>query len=142
MTTRTWPRHLCAALVLMAILTLAPASPASATDASRRDVPTELCHIDWHRGRWHVKQLIKCVARHYGVSRRTALYVANRESHYRPRAFNASTCAKGVFQHLCRYWPRRAKVFGFRDRSAFNARANVFVTMRMVKRYGWGPWGI
>jgi hypothetical protein len=142
MTKRTWPRHLSAALVLTAILTLVPASSGSASGAGRRSVPPDLCQVDWRRGKWHVKKLIKCVARHYEVSKQMSLYVANRESHYRPRAFNASTCAKGVYQHLCEYWPRRAKVFGFRDRSAFNARANVFVTMRMVKRYGWGPWGL
>ena len=48
--------------------------------------------------------------------------------------------AAGIYQHLLKYWPTRAEDFGFRDWSAFNARANILVTMRMVKHYGWDPW--
>jgi hypothetical protein len=70
------------------------------------------------------------------------LYVANRESDFEPRAYNSSTGASGVFQHLRRYWPGRADVFGFGGWSAFNARANIMVTMRMVHRMGdWSHWG-
>jgi hypothetical protein len=69
------------------------------------------------------------------------LYVADRESRFQPRAFNAGSCAKGIYQHLCHYWPERAQDFGFRGRSAFNGRANIMVTMKMVRRYGWEPWG-
>ena len=57
------------------------------------------------------------------------------------RAYNSWSCAKGIYQHLCRYWPSRADAYGFDDWSAYNARANVMVTMRMVKHYGWGAWG-
>jgi hypothetical protein len=42
---------------------------------------------------------------------------------------------------LCRYWPDRAYSYGFRGRRAYNARANIIVTMKMVRRYGWTPWG-
>jgi muramidase (phage lysozyme) len=59
----------------------------------------------------------------------------------RPTAYNSWSCAKGIYQHLCRYWPSRADAYGFDDWSAYNARANVMVTMRMVKHYGWGAWG-
>ena len=104
-------------------------------------VPTDVCPIDWRRSTWHVKKLIRCAAHHYGLSERRSLYVAERESRFLPRAYNATSCAKGIFQHLCRYWASRAEAFGFPDRSAYNARANIFVTMRMVKRYGWGAWG-
>ncbi len=85
--------------------------------------------------------MIRCAARHFHVSVDTALYVANRESHYQPRAFNAGSCAKGIYQHLCHYWPERAQDFGYRGWSAFNGRANIMVTMKMVRRYGWEPWG-
>jgi muramidase (phage lysozyme) len=75
------------------------------------------------------------------VSRDKALYVAWRESRYRPSAYNATGDAAGIYQHLVRYWPQRAEVYGFKNWSPFNARANVFVTMRMVRHYGWAPWG-
>jgi hypothetical protein len=100
-----------------------------------------VCPIDWRRGRYHVKRLIRCAAHHYGVREHKALTIAKRESRFRPRAYNAWSCAKGIYQHLCRYWPGRAHHYGFRGWSAYNARANIIVTMRMVRRYGWRPWG-
>ncbi len=145
MTNRSWTRRLGATLVLTTTLvTLVSVSGAVASpeDPEPEVVPAEICPIDWRRGSWHVKQLIRCVAEHHGVSIRTSLYVASLESHFRPRAYNAASCARGIFQHLCRYWAGRAKAYGFPNRSAFNARANIFVTMRMVKRYGWAPWGV
>ena len=102
---------------------------------------TRICPIDWRRSTWHVKQLIRCVAAYHGVSQEKALYIAYRESRYRPSAYNGAGPAGGIYQHLLRYWPERAADFGFRDWSVFNARANIFVTMRMVRRYGWTPWG-
>ena len=63
-----------------------------------------------------------------------------RESMFDPDAYNAWSCAKGIYQHLCRYWPGRAYDYGFKGWSAFNARANIIVTMKMVRRYGWAPW--
>ncbi len=73
--------------------------------------------------------------------RTKGLYIAWRESRFRPSAYNATGDAAGIYQHLLRYWPHRSADFGFRNWSAFNARANIFVTMRMVLRYGWDPWG-
>jgi len=71
-----------------------------------------------------------------------ALYIADRESNFRPRAYNSYSGASGVFQHLRRYWGARADAYGFDGWSAFNARANIMVTMRMVHRLGsWSPWG-
>jgi hypothetical protein len=72
-----------------------------------------------------------------------ALYVADRESEFRPKAYNGYSGASGIFQHLSRYWPGRADAFGFGGWSAFNARANIMVTMRMVHRQGdWSDWGV
>jgi soluble lytic murein transglycosylase-like protein len=102
---------------------------------------TTVCAVAWRKGTLYVKRLVRCAARFYGVSVDKALYIANRESNFRPRAYNSWSCAKGIYQHLCRYWPGRATTYGFRDKSAYNARANIMVTMRMVKRYGWSPWG-
>lgn len=137
-----WTRHLSVALVLVAVLSIFPATVAApATAAEPRTGPTAVCRIDWRRSAWHVRKLIRCAANHYDVGARKSLEIAYRESRYHPRAFNASSCAKGIFQHLCRYWPDRADAYGFDDRSAFNARVNIMVTMRMVKRFGWSPWG-
>ena len=100
-----------------------------------------VCAVDWRKGRFFVKQLIRCAAHHFGVDVNKALAVADRESHYSPRAYNSWSCASGIYQHLCTYWPGRATTYGFHDWPAFNARANIMVTMRMVRRGGWGPWG-
>lgn len=100
------------------------------------------CPIDWRQSMWHVKKLIRCAADHVGVSTRKALYIAWRESRYQPSAYNEEGRAAGIYQHLLRYWPDRADRYGFDGWSAFNARANIFVTMRMVHRIGWGPWAL
>lgn len=148
MTRAIWLRRVVfATLISTAILTTFPVAQTSAS--LRREgstaTPTsgtdKLCPIDWRRSTWHVKRLIECAAAYYHVNHDTALSIAYRESRYEPTAYNSWSCAKGLYQHLCRYWPDRADDYGFRNWSAFNARANIFVTMRMVKRYGWEPWG-
>jgi hypothetical protein len=111
------------------------------TASSYSYVPAKLCPIDWRQGTFFVKQLIRCAAHHYGVSADKAIRVARRESMFDPDAYNASQCTKGIYQHLCRYWPGRAYDYGFKGWSAYNARANIIVTMRMVRRHGWWPWG-
>lgn len=88
--------------------------------------------------------LIRDCAATFGVSSTKALAIAWRESRYRPSAYNASG-ASGIFQHLSKFWPGRFATYA-RPRwhlfaSPFNARTNIVVTMRMVRRYGWGPWG-
>lgn len=56
----------------------------------------------------------------------------------------------GVFQHLARYWPGRARAWLHHDWfsrwawgrgiSPYNMRANVIVSIRMAHAAGWGPW--
>jgi hypothetical protein len=137
-------RAICATLILTAILTGTSAVTANANieKTHAASVSTKVCPVEWRKGPFFVKKLIRCTARHYGVSADKALYVARRESRFRPKAYNGWSCAKGIYQHLCRYWPSRASAYGFNDWSAFNARANIVVTMRMVRRGGWGPWGL
>jgi hypothetical protein len=101
----------------------------------------QICPIDWQRSAWHVKKLIRCAADYYGVSRTEALYIAWRESRYQPSAYNPTGDAAGIYQHVLRYWPDRAETYGFPNSSAFNARANIMVTMQMVRSIGWWPWG-
>ena len=134
---------LTAALMTFPIGRQANALPISAgtQTTNARSTSTKLCSIDWRNGTFAVRKLVRCAARFYGVNVDKALYVANRDSHFHARAYNSWSCAKGIYQHLCRYWPSRASAYGFDNWSAFNARANIMVTMRMVRRYGWAPWG-
>ena len=93
----------------------------------------------------HTKAMIECAIRRFGpVSESTAFYVADRESSFYPWALNPSGCA-GVYQHQLDYWGGRLAAWWnprwfWRQPSAFNLRANVIVTMRMVRASGWGPW--
>lgn len=103
---------------------------------------TRICPIDWQQSTWHVKKLIRCAAAYYNVSSSKALYIAWRESRYLPTAYNQKGDAAGIYQHVMKYWPDRAETYGFPDSSAFNARANIIVTMRMVHRIGWSPWAM
>ena len=137
-------RGLVAASLLTAVIMSFPTSTTSQAMVQRdavRPVSTKICPIDWRKSAWHVKRLIRCAASHFGVDGSKALYVAWRESRYRPSAYNDGGGAAGIYQHLLRYWPDRARDYGFADRSAFDARVNIFVTMRMVREYGWDPWG-
>lgn len=79
-----------------------------------------------------------------------ALCVEDRESSFYTWARNASNHL-GLFQHDSDYWPGRARTY-LRDRwfprmgrsawypKAFNARASILVTARMVAAGGWSPW--
>jgi Transglycosylase SLT domain len=122
----------------------APAAAAEAvvTHHPKANKP-KVCPIHWRRGPAYVEKLIRCAAIHWHVpgGPQEALFIAWRESHYQPWAYNPSG-AEGIYQHMRQYWPSRAASYGFADWSAFNARANVIVTMRMVHALGnWAPWG-
>ena len=139
-------RRFPAALALTAVLLIVPAAShagAATPGAGYSEVPRKICPIDWRDGTFHVKKLIRCAAARWTVpgGASKALAIANRESNFHPRAYNSYSGSAGIYQHLRHYWPGRARVYGFRGWSAFNARANVMVTMRMVHRGGWGPWG-
>ncbi len=139
-------RHVVTALSIIAVLSLFPAFPAKAatTGGSRRYqyVNSQVCPIDWRQGTEQVKRLITCAAHHWSVpgGSAKALAIAFRESRFDPHAYNSSG-AEGIYQHMRSYWPNRALAYGFKGWSAFDARANIMVTMRMVRSGGWGPWG-
>jgi hypothetical protein len=135
-------RHAVAALSIAAILTVVPATISQATTPEiRHEASTKICNYDWHMGTFQIKRLIRCAADHWNVpgGPSTALAIADRESKFRPNAYNPSGCA-GIYQHMLTYWPGRAAAYGFSGWSAFNARANIIVTMRMVQQDGWGAW--
>jgi hypothetical protein len=94
-----------------------------------------------------VEHLIDCAVRIWPVPGGTfyARAIAERESHMWPWAYNPSGCA-GLFQQMLRYWPGRRATYWNRSwfwkvPSAFNARANVIVSIRMAHVGGWRPWG-
>lgn len=105
------------------------------------------------RGTWtraEVEATIRCAVRRWPTSLSTALYVAERESHFSHRAYNASSGACGVFQHLERYWRGRVTSFlratgprfDIHHPGCMNARANVLVSIWMASRGGWDPWSM
>lgn len=95
-----------------------------------------------------MRQTIWCVShklRTSGAFRRTALYVADRESGFYAGATNSSSGACGIYQHLPSYWPGRYRAYsaprwGSMGPSCYNGRTNVIVGLTMAKRGGWGPW--
>ncbi len=72
-----------------------------------------------------------------------AISVAQCESHLNERASNDGDYL-GVYQQAARYWPGRQDNFDSASwslhESAFNARANVIVSIRQAHAGGWGPW--
>ena len=145
----TTRHNLPVALLLATMLLLAPAASARAnaspSDTGSRARPARIiCPVRWRKGPRYVRRLVLCAARYYHVpgGPAKALAIATRESRLHPQAYNPSSGALGIYQHLRRYWPGRADAYGFRGWSGFNARANIFVTMKMVRQLGgWWPWG-
>ena len=131
-------RALGTALIGAAILTAAPATVASAAG----EVPHRICSYDWRDGTWQIKQLITCAARRWNApgSPRYAVAVARCESGLRPKAYNPGGYA-GLFQQATRYWPPRAHHYGQPDRSVYNGRANIIVSIRMAAaKHSWSDW--
>ncbi len=80
-----------------------------------------------------------------------ALGIIKRESNGDPRAFNSSTSAEGLMQHLSKYWTSRAKGAGFVDgnglvASPYNGEANIAAGAFLANYYDsatgqwWNPW--
>jgi len=71
------------------------------------------------------------VAKYWAADRvDCVLGIIKKESRGDPRAYNASSGASGVMQHLIKYWKGRAAAAGFRDSnglyaSPYNAEANI-----------------
>ncbi|HJU57525.1 MAG TPA: hypothetical protein VJ774_02190 [Actinomycetota bacterium] len=133
-------RVLVAALTGASLLVVAPASAATPSEA--QEVPLWVCDYDWQEGSWHIKQLIRCAANRWDTPGGPvkAIEVARCESGLRPTEYNPNGYA-GLFQHATRYWPGRADAYGMPDRSVFNGRANIIVSVRMARSLGsWSAW--
>lgn len=135
---RTMRRALVAGLVSVSVLV-----PGAAAAAGTQTVPDHVCDHEWQRGTRQVKRLIWCAAHHWDSPGwpKKAIEVARCESNLNPRAYNAGGYA-GLFQQATRYWGTRAERWGLGQRSVFNARANIIVSVRMARAAGsWSAWG-
>jgi len=72
--------------------------------------------------------------------------VSHKEWTVKPAGWTAETAdewkAKGLFQHLPRYWPERAAAAGFPGASIFDPEANIAAAAWLVYKTpgGWGHW--
>jgi hypothetical protein len=78
-----------------------------------------------------------------------ALNLIHRESKGDPRAYNSSSKAEGLFQHLSKYWKSRAAAAGFRDSnglyaSPYNGEANIAAAWHIAKHASpwYKPWSV
>lgn len=62
------------------------------------------------------------------------------ESRGNPNAYNASSAASGLLQHLQRYWPGRAATVGMPDASPFDPWANMYVSAWLALAAPGGGW--
>tara|TARA_R100001463_G_scaffold101560_2_gene156024 strand:- start:2373 stop:3206 length:834 start_codon:yes stop_codon:yes gene_type:complete len=68
------------------------------------------------------------------------LRVMQCESRGLPEAFNESSGASGLMQHLANYWPWRAKMAGFEGVSPFDATANIYTSAWLLFEHSAGGW--
>ena len=130
-----WRRLLVATLTASTLLSF-HAPPA----AARTHVKDWVCDYQWRSGPRQVKRMIRCAARRWTVSGgpSKAVSVARCESNFKPRAYSDGNA--GIYQQRVRYWRSRARKYGLRGASVYNARANVIVSVRMAHAQGWGAW--
>lgn len=69
-----------------------------------------------------------------------ALRVMACESGGYSRAANPTSSARGLFQHLGKYWATRSAAAGFAGASIFDPEANVATAAWLLKEAGWGSW--
>jgi len=137
-------RIIAAAVAMPALLSVVPASAKmTAPEPTARTVSERICDYDWKASKRQVRLLIRCAARHWGSpgGASKALDVARCESGLNTDAYNPGGYA-GVYQQAVHYWPDRADKWGFPDRSVYNGRANIIVSIRMANSAdSWGIWG-
>jgi MYXO-CTERM domain-containing protein len=87
-----------------------------------------------------VEQWRKLVEKHFKYQHVTwGLNIIQCESGGDPNAYNSSSGASGLFQHLKQYWPARATAAGFPGASPFNAEANIAASAYLLYAAGGGP---
>ena len=69
-----------------------------------------------------------------------ALKVIRCESGGNPDAKNPRSSARGLFQHLGKYWGRRSAKAGWAGASIFDPEANIAVAAWLWRQVGWKAW--
>lgn len=91
-----------------------------------------------------VQSIIVAAANKYGVDANRMLRIAKCESTFNPSIEAPNVIdgghPSGLFQHVSTYWPARAKRYGWKGASVFNAQANAEVTAQMFKENLWHLW--
>lgn len=120
---------------------------AQLTGALTAPAEAEPMPCTWHHTIAGNRATVRCFAHKFGVSSDMALRIAGRESAFDEWAYNPSSAALGLFQHLQRYWYGRVRMahdalrrYHVHSLAWHNPRANAVVTMVYVRRYGWGAW--
>jgi hypothetical protein len=92
----------------------------------------------WSAG---VEQWRPLVERYFAADQvERALRVMSCESGGSPTAANGSSSARGLFQHLGRYWESRSAAAGWAGASIFDPEANIAVAAWLQRSGGWGHW--
>ncbi len=87
-------------------------------------------------------EVISAIARYGGPASDVSkfLRVMKCESGGDPSAFNESSGASGLMQHLSNYWPWRAKMAGYEGASPFNPIANINTSAWLLYEHRAGGW--
>lgn len=85
------------------------------------------------------ESVVRLAARDAGIDEGTFVRIARCESGFTPTAHNPSG-ASGLLQQMARYWDGRAELYGFAGADVFDPVANAFVSARMARDQGFGPW--
>jgi hypothetical protein len=113
----------------------------------------KLWNSDPARGEQMMMRLVVCVFAVFAPGQSAyALAIADRESGFYEWAYNPSSGASGLFQHLASMWPGRAASYLYRGwfgkgawpPGPMDPRANAIVSARMVADpdIGWAPWSM
>jgi hypothetical protein len=114
---------------------------------------TEVNDYDLH-GEWHVhypkpvrtgmgtnvEQWRPLVESYFGDRTPTAMCLIAAESGGNENAYNTSSGASGLFQHLPKYWAERSAKAGWSGADIFNPTANVAVAAWLQRTDGWSHW--
>lgn len=90
--------------------------------------------------RWNAEEVIRCVAKAYGMSPGPFLSVASCESGMDPKN-DTNPLYEGLFQYHPDTWAAESAAYGHKGASIFDGYSQIHVTVRWVRDGGWGPWG-
>ena len=92
----------------------------------------------WQTDRW--KPVVEEVLEDYGIPDQVDAFmrVMHCESRGDPDAYNVSSGASGLMQHLQYYWQDRADAIGMSDATPFNPIANIYASAWLLTTAGGG----